>query len=142
MTGMQKDVQLSALVRLYGAVGCGAAIGSLFRFLSVYVIASVMGWDALLATGFVNVVGSFVIVAFATLTEPGGRLLVIGPIGRQFVMAGFCGGFTTFSAMSLETFILMLDGDPRLAAIYIVSVIALSLFAAWIGYVVAAWMNK
>ncbi len=138
---MQKDTQFSAMVGLYAAIGCGSAVGSLLRFLSVYVIASVIGWDALLATGFVNVVGSFVIVAFATLTGPGGRLLV-GPISRQFVMAGICGGFTTFSAMSLETFILMLDGDPRLAAIYIVSVIALSLFAAWIGYVVATWMNK
>jgi CrcB protein len=138
---MQRDEQFSAMMGLYAAVGCGSAIGSLLRFLSAYVIASVIGWDTLLATGFVNVVGSFVIVAFATLTGPGGRLLV-GPIGQQFVMAGLCGGFTTFSAMSLETFILMLDGDPRLATTYIVSVIALSLFAAWIGYVVAAWLNK
>lgn len=138
---MQKDKQPSTVLRLYLAVGCGSAIGSLLRFLSTYVAVSVLGREALWATGFVNVAGSFVIMAFATLTGPDGRLLV-GPVGRQFVMGGLCGGFTTFSTMSLETFILMLDGDPRLAAIYLVSVIALSLLAAWIGYVVAAWLNK
>ncbi|WP_204298393.1 CrcB family protein, partial [Stenotrophomonas maltophilia] len=85
-------------------VGLGAAIGSLLRFLSGVLIVSMLGLSALLTTAFVNVVGSVVIMFFATLTGPDGRLLV-GPAGRQFVMAGLCGGFTTFSAMSLDAFI-------------------------------------
>lgn len=129
-----------ATVRLYLAVGCGAAIGSLARFASGYVIVSLLGLSALYATAFVNVVGSWVIMFFATLTRPDGRLTV-GPAGRHFVTGGFCGGLTTFSAMSLDTFILLLEGDSRLAATYLVSVVALSLAAAWAGYMMAAWIN-
>jgi fluoride exporter len=130
-----------AAFRVYLAVGCGAAIGSLLRFLSGFVTVSILGQNALWATAFVNVVGSCVIMLFATLTGPDGRLLV-GTAGRQFVMGGLCGGFTTFSAMSLDAFILLLKGNPRLAGIYLAAVIAFSLVAAWIGHAIAARMNR
>jgi CrcB protein len=128
-------------MRLYLAVGCGAAIGSLARFLSGYVIVSLLGLSALYSTAFVNVVGSCVIMAFATLTGPDGRLMV-GPASRNFVMAGFCGGLTTFSAMSLDTFILLFEGDLPLAATYLISVVGLSLAAAWLGYLMASRLNR
>ncbi len=128
-------------MRLYLAVGCGAAVGSLLRFLSGILIVSVMGLNALWATGFVNIVGSFVIGLFAALAGPDGRLLV-SPVGRQFVMGGLCGGFTTFSAMSFGTFILLIQGDAALASLYLVFVIASSLIAAWIGHVVAVRLNR
>jgi CrcB protein len=130
-----------AVLRVYLAVGVGAAVGSLLRFLSSVLIVSVMGLSALWATGFVNVVGSFIIGLFAALTAPDGRLLV-GPAGRQFVMGGICGGFTTFSAMSLDTFILLLQGDIPLAGVYLVLVVVLSLAAAWVGHMVAARLNR
>jgi CrcB protein len=138
---MQTGDKRAAALRLYLAVGCGAAIGSLLRFLSGVVIVSTLGQSALLATAFVNVVGSFVITLFATLTGPDGRLLV-GPAGRQFIIGGLCGGFTTFSAMSLDAFILLLDGDPPRAAIYLTSVVVLSLAAAWIGHGLATRLNR
>jgi CrcB protein len=134
------DARRTAL-RLYLAAGFGAAIGSLLRFLSGVLIVSVMGYSALWATGFVNVLGSFVIGLFAALTAPDGRLLV-GPAGRQFVMGGICGGFTTFSAMSLDTFILLLQGDLPLAGLYLVLVVALSLAAAWVGHILAVRLNR
>src|SRR5258708_12381632 len=89
---MRKGEKRTAAIRLYLAVGCGAAIGSLFRFLSGFVIVSLLGERPLLATAFVNIVGSFAIMFFATLTRPDGRLPV-GPAGRQFVMAGVLRGF-------------------------------------------------
>ncbi|TGQ51822.1 fluoride efflux transporter CrcB [Mesorhizobium sp. M1C.F.Ca.ET.193.01.1.1] len=128
-------------MRLYLAVGCGAAIGSLARFLSGFVIVSLLGLSALYATAFVNVVGSWVIMFFATLTRPDGRLM-IGTAGRNFVTAGLCGGFTTFSAMSLDTFVLLLEGDLKQAAIYLVGVVVLSLASAWLGYAVATQINR
>jgi CrcB protein len=100
-----------------------------------------MGLSALWATGFVNVLGSFVIGLFAALTGPDGRMLV-SPASRQFVMGGICGGFTTFSAMSLDTFILLLHGDILLAGLYLVLVVALSLVAAWVGHKLAARLNE
>jgi len=128
-------------LRLYLAVGCGAAVGSLGRFLSGYVIVSLLGLNALFATAFVNVVGSWVIMFFATLTRPDGRLMV-GPVGRQFATGGFCGGLTTFSAMSLDTLILLFEGDLGLAAAYLVSVVVLSLASAWLAYLMAARVNR
>ncbi|WP_245340464.1 fluoride efflux transporter CrcB [Mesorhizobium sp. WSM4313] len=128
-------------MRLYLAVGCGAAIGSLARFLSGYVIVSLLGLNALWSTAFVNVVGSWIIIAFATLTGPDGRLMV-GQAGRNFVIAGFCGGLTTFSAMSLDTFTLLFKGDLPLAATYLISVVGLSLAAAWLGYLMASRLNR
>ena len=128
-------------LRLYLAVGFGAAVGSLLRFLSGVVIVSMMGHSALGATGFVNVLGSFVIGLFAALTAPEGRMLV-GPAGRQFVMGGICGGFTTFSAMSLDTFILLLQGDIPLAGLYLLLVVVLSLVAAWVGHILAVRLNR
>jgi CrcB protein len=86
-------------------------------------------------------VGSFIIGLFAALTAPDGRLLV-GPAGRQFVMGGICGGFTTFSAMSLDTFILLLQGDIPLAGFYLLLVVALSLIAAWVGHMLAVGLNQ
>ncbi|MDX8513746.1 fluoride efflux transporter CrcB [Mesorhizobium captivum] len=137
MSGNDRQTAL----RLYLAVGCGAAIGSLARFLSGYVIVSLLGLSALYATAFVNVVGSWVIMFFATLTRPDGRLMV-GPVGRQFVTGGFCGGLTTFSAMSLDTFILLFEGDLGHATAYLVSVVVLSLASAWLGYLVASRFNR
>ncbi|RCS25944.1 fluoride efflux transporter CrcB [Phyllobacterium salinisoli] len=127
--------------RLYLAVGCGAAIGALLRFLSGFFIASGLGLGALGGTAFVNIVGSFVIMFFATITGPDGRWLV-GPAGRQFVMAGFCGGFTTFSAMSLDAFLLLQQGSLFHAALYLAAVIFFSLAAAWVGYVSALQINR
>ena len=140
MTGRAMTDRQTAM-RLYLAVGCGAAIGSLARFLSGYVIVSLLGLNALFSTAFVNVVGSWVIMAFATLTRPDGRLMV-GPASRNFVMAGFCGGLTTFSAMSLDTFILLFEGDLPLAVTYLISVVGLSLAAAWLGYLMASRLNR
>jgi CrcB protein len=129
------------VLRIYLAVGVGAAVGSLLRFLSGVLIVSVMGLSGLWATGFVNVVGSFIIGLFAALTAPDGRLLV-GPAGRQFVMGGICGGLTTFSAMSLDTFVLLLQGDIPLAGLYLLLVVALSLLAAWVGHMLAVRLNR
>jgi CrcB protein len=78
---------------------------------------------------------------FATMTGPDGRLLV-GPVWRQFIMTGLCGGFTTFSALSLDTFVLLLEGDHHLAATYLATVVVLSLAAAWTGYALAARLNR
>lgn len=127
-------------LRIYLAVGYGAAIGSLLRFLFGILMVSVMGFNALWATGSVNVLGSFIIGLFATLAAPDGRLLV-SPAGRQFIMGGICGGFTTFSAMSLDAFILLLQGDIPLAVFFLMLVVTLSLLAAWVGHLVAVRLN-
>jgi CrcB protein len=126
---------------LYLAVGCGAAIGALCRYLTVPAMLWLFGLGPLWATGFVNVAGSFVIGLFASLTGPDGRLLV-GPTRRQFVMSGFCGGFTTFSAMSLDTVSLVARDQPGTGALYIILSVSLSLASVWLGHVLAMRINR
>ena len=66
-------------------------------------------------TLIINVTGSFAIGFFATLTQPPDGRWAVGPEGRQFFMI-IVGGFTTFSAFSLQTFRLAEAGDLLQAA--------------------------
>jgi len=88
----------------------------------------------------INVLGSFVIGFFATLTGPDGRVLVSGD-ARQFVMVGICGGYTTFSSFSLQTLTLVQDGEVIRAGLNVVGSVVLCLVAVWLGYIAAASMN-
>src|SRR5262249_61126508 len=61
-------------------------------------------------TMIVNIIGSFIIGFFATLTGPDGRVFA-DTLTRQFVMIGLCGGYTTFSSFSLQTLALGQAGE-------------------------------
>jgi len=93
-----------------------------------------------LGTLVINVLGSFVIGFFATLTGPDGRYLVPGDI-RQFVMVGICGGYTTFSSFSLQTLTLLQDGEVMRAGLNVGASVVLCLISVWLGYVAAASLN-
>ncbi len=96
-------------------IAVGSALGGVARFgcssLMAHWIGETFPWGTLV----VNIAGSFVIGFFASMTGPDGRLLV-SPDMRQFVMVGFCGGYTTFSSFSLQTLNLLRDGDVMRAA--------------------------
>src|SRR5579863_9196499 len=87
-------------------------------------------------TILINIAGSFVIGLFAYLTTPVGRVPVSFDM-RAFVIAGFCGGYTTFSSFSLQTLELARTGHWLEAAGNIVLSVALCLFAVWAGYALA-----
>lgn len=127
--------------RLYAAVAAGGGIGAVARHLCAAAALALFGpgfpWDTL----SVNVLGSFVIGFYATLTGPDGRVLA-SPAARQFVLAGFCGGFTTFSAFSLETIRFLQAGAGGLALAYVLASVALWLPAVWLGHRVAQRANQ
>lgn len=123
------------------AVGSGAGLGSLLRVFVSALATSVPGGSAMLGAALVNVAGSFAIVAFAELTGPDARA-PLSPTARQFVMAGLCGGFTTFSALSLEAFVLMRDDRIWTAGAYLATVLGLSLAAALAGHLAARRLNR
>jgi len=137
---MRRTQFLSQDGRLYLAVGCGAAAGSLVRYL-VGIAVHTGGVPPFFATTIVNVAGSFIIALFAAMTGPDGRIMV-RPIWRQFVMAGFCGGLTTFSSMSLDTLLLAAGRHPFGAGLYLACVILLSLLAALAGHLLATRLNQ
>lgn len=126
---------------LYLAVGGGAALGALLRYALMVGMSGLGAPGVLWATVTANVVGSLVIALFAALTAPDGRLL-LGSEARQFVMAGLCGGFTTFSLASLDTFSLLARRDFAAAGLYLGATIGLSLMAVWIGHRLALRINR
>jgi CrcB protein len=126
-------------MKSYFGIAVGAGLGSALRYWCGEITAALLGDIFPWGTILVNILGSFIIGFFATLTAPGGRFLV-SLIGRQFVSVGFCGGFTTFSAFSLQTEEFMRRGEWLYVSANILS-IALSLFAVWIGHRSAAVLN-
>jgi|SoimicmetaTmtLPA_FD_contig_41_1650794_length_966_multi_2_in_0_out_0_3 CrcB protein len=90
---------------------------------------------AVLGPGFpwwtlaVNVSGSFAIGLLAGLFGA----METGQNARLFVITGFLGGFTTFSAFSLDALTLWERGAPIQAGMYIVGSMVLSLLAAAVG---------
>ena len=138
----QKRWAIPETAKLYLAVSAGAVIGSVLRALASMAALAWLGhpgfpWGTL----FVNSVGSFVIGFYATLTGPGGRVFA-GSRQRQFVMTGICGGFTTFSAFSLETFTLLQRGNWPIAGLNIGVSVAAWLVSAWLGHMLATRLNR
>jgi CrcB protein len=124
----------------YLLVALGGAIGTVARYWLSGAVAQLVGETFPWGTLLINVTGSFVIGFFAAFTGPDGRVFV-GATGRQFVMTGICGGYTTFSAFSLQTLNLLNDGKYAYASGYIVASVVLCLLAVWIGAVLASMLN-
>ena len=124
----------------YFWIAVGSALGGVARYWCSGVAARLVGETFPWGTIGVNILGSFIIGFFATLTGPDGRVYV-GTLGRQFVMIGICGGYTTFSSFSLQTLNLMNDGEWFRAGANIVLSVVCCLVAVWIGHLAAASMN-
>jgi fluoride exporter len=117
----------------------GGALGSLARYV-ISVLALPVSRDLPWGTIGINVLGSFVIGFFGTLTLAQGRFPVAENI-RLFVMVGFCGGFTTFSSFSLQTLDLIRGGAMLRAAANIALSVVLCVAAVAIGHLLAAQIN-
>jgi fluoride exporter len=122
-------------------INIGSALGGIARYWCSGMIANSVGATFPWGTLFVNVVGSFIIGFFNTLTGPDGRLFVPSEY-RLFVMVGFCGGYTTFSSFSLQTLALVQDGEWGQAGANTALSVLLCLFSVWLGHIVAASFNQ
>lgn len=126
---------------VYAVVTLGSVIGGVLRALASVAMMQQLGPGFPWGTLFVNVTGSFAIGFYAALTGPDGRLFA-GTLQRQFVMAGICGGYTTFSVFSLETFHLVRADNLPAAGLNVgVSVVAW-LAAVWLGHGLATRLNR
>ena len=110
------------------AVGCGGALGSVGRYLLGFLPVPHEGFPFI--TLGINILGAFLIglvIAFAG--KHGGA----DPRWILFLQVGFCGGFTTFSTFSNETFLLIQNGRILSAAVYILLSVVLCVCAVWGG---------
>ena len=117
-------------------IALGSALGGVGRYWLSGVIARRFGEAFPVGTLVVNATGSFVIGFIASLTRPEGRLL-LSASGRQFLMVGICGGYTTFSSFSLQTLNLAREGEWFYAGANVVASVLLCLLAVWLGHVLA-----
>jgi fluoride exporter len=123
-------------MKAYLLIGLGSAIGGVARhWLTTFVavrMAGVFPWG----TFFVNVSGSFLIGFIASL--PDARFPGPGGIAaRQFLTIGVMGGFTTFSAFSLQTVTLLQANKPAIAALYAALSVLACVAGAWGGSLLA-----
>ncbi|HTB79306.1 MAG TPA: fluoride efflux transporter CrcB [Opitutaceae bacterium] len=125
----------------YLLVALGGALGSVLRFFLSGLVAAQWGGTFPWGTLIINITGSFAIGFFSTLTGPDGRW-VVGTEGRQFFMVGICGGYTTFSAFSLQTLNLARDSEWLRAGSNIAGSVGLCLLAVWLGHLLAAAINQ
>lgn len=102
-------------------LAAGGALGTLARYGLSLAALKAFGPSFPFGTLAVNLLGSFVA---GFLAELAGDRLVLGPQARLFLMTGFCGAFTTFSAFILESSQLVHAGQSARAFAYIVLSVA------------------
>ncbi len=120
-------------------IALGGALGTLARY-GVSLLAAPWSQNLPWGTIFINITGSFVIGFFGTLTLANGRYPVPEAL-RLFVMVGLCGGYTTFSAFSLQTLDLLRAGALARASINVVLSVVACILAVAAGYWVASQFN-
>lgn len=111
-------------LQLILAVALGGALGSVARYMVGMGSAKLFGLDFPWGTLIINIVGSFLIGVFVELFALKWDL---PQTGRVFLTVGICGGFTTFSTFSLDSYVLMEHGEWWPAAFYIIGSVVLSI---------------
>ena len=108
-------------------VGFGGAVGAMVRYgLGLLFAAQSFPWSTLT----INVAGSVMIGALWSLFADQAWFV---NWGRLFLMVGVLGGFTTFSAFSLDTLLLLNDGRFMAALGYVLASVCFCLLGVWLG---------
>jgi CrcB protein len=120
------------MITTLSQVALGGAIGAALRYLTNVGALRLFGPGFPVATLVVNVAGSFLMgVLVVVLARKGGNHLA------PFLMTGILGGFTTFSAFSLDALTLWERGQTLTAFTYVAASVILSLAAIAAGLALA-----
>ncbi|MBO0709902.1 MAG: fluoride efflux transporter CrcB [Acetobacteraceae bacterium] len=125
----------------YLLIAVGGALGSVARAWLATAVTRFTGPQFPWGTILINVLGSFVIGFFGTLTTTHARFPASAE-ARAFVMVGLCGGFTTFSSFSLQTLELARDGRPLQAFANIAISVIVCLAAVTTGHYGAGAISR
>ncbi|WP_193178163.1 fluoride efflux transporter CrcB [Oricola nitratireducens] len=111
-------------------VALGGGLGASARYLTNLAALRVAGPHFPWGTILVNIIGSFAMgVLIETLTRRTGTSMEV----RSFLATGFLGGFTTFSAFSLDFALMWERGDQWIGALYLSASVVLSILALFAG---------
>jgi CrcB protein len=111
-------------------VAAGGALGSAARYLVNVAAGRLLGPEFPWGTLTVNIAGSFVMGLMIALMA---MKMQVSQEVRAFITTGILGGFTTFSAFSLDFAVLVERREAGLAALYVIASVALSLAAIFAG---------
>lgn len=115
-------------------VGIGGFLGANARFGLGRVVADRLGGGFPWSTFVVNLSGSFLIGILLTVLID---RAITNPLGRPFLVAGFLGGYTTFSAYTFEAVSMAMDGKWVSASLYVLGSNVLGLIACGVGIALA-----
>lgn len=134
MNGILEEISRLHLAGVALGAGAGAVIrAAVDRILAARVGPTRLPW----ATMLVNVLGSFILGFLMALTAQ--AVAGDGPDAdaartmRLIIGTGFCGGLTTFSTFSVESFTMLREGRPRAAYAYVAITIVVALAAVLAG---------
>ncbi len=119
---------------IYLWIALGGALGSVARFSVVNASDRLLGFSFPVGTLIVNVLGSLAIgyiAAFMLSKFPDAEN------SRYFLTTGFLGGFTTFSAFSLDLLQQIQRGENLMAIVYVLASVLLGMAAVMLGYLLA-----
>ncbi|MGJ8692381.1 MAG: fluoride efflux transporter CrcB [Thalassotalea sp.] len=124
---------------LYSMVAIGGAIGASLRFFIYQMMMTWLGKGFPYATLTVNVTGSLVMGVLYGLIEQG---IIEVSVYRSLIGIGLLGAFTTFSTFSLDTLLLMQQGEVFKAISNIFLNVGLCIMSAAFGMFVVSYLNK
>jgi fluoride exporter len=118
-------------------LGAGGILGTFSRYILGNIVQKTVENNFAYSTLCVNIIGCFIIGLFASLLE--GKYIIPKEI-QVFVMAGFCGAFTTFSAFILETNNFIKGGEFLFAILNIVLSIIICLLFFRAGFLIGKFV--
>ena len=119
---------------IYLFVIIGGGIGALLRYLSTQFVNSIFKISFSLGTVFVNCIGALLIGFLINFFD----IYSLNPKWRLLIITGFLGGYTTFSAYSLETVQYFVNGNIKYAVVNILANNVLCILLALLGL----WINN
>jgi fluoride exporter len=122
------------MIKSFLLVGLGGAAGSMLRFLCQKWISSITSLSFPVGTFLVNITGCFLIGLFFSYSI---KNEYFNYNMQLLLMTGLCGGFTTFSAFTLEGMGLIKEDKTGLFLLYIGGSVILGLLATWLGIKIA-----
>ncbi|MCU0397256.1 MAG: fluoride efflux transporter CrcB [Cyclobacteriaceae bacterium] len=117
-------------MRLLFIIGAGGFIGTVARYLFQQGISKLLPVLFPFGTLLVNLTGCFLIGVIYALSE---RWNILTPEWRLFLTTGICGGFTTFSTFSYETYNLIREEQYVYVSLYIGISVLVGLALTFLG---------
>jgi CrcB protein len=118
----------------YVAIAIGGTFGCWARYAMTNLVQAICGRDFPYATLSINLLGSFLMgFLFIDTLER----LTISPAMRAGILTGVLGGYTTFSTFEMETLLLVEQGEPARAMLYVVLSVVLGFLCAFGGAYIA-----